>query len=216
MVVLPVMAAETRHLGLGITLSTTFHNPYHLARWLGSMDVMSGGRVAWNIVTAATELEARNVGGSLPPREERYDRADEVLEACCALWNSWTSTPSSSTKENGLFAQSDRFTTSTTTANGSKPRPLADTTQKPRSRPVPHAGRQLRPRTGFRRALGRAIFTDQRSLAALKPSTTTSVPHGHASAAQAWDCAIPGAASTFVIGARPSRSRANGRTTAEA
>ena len=44
MVVLPVMAACTRHLGLGITLSTTFHNPYHLARWLGSMDVMSGMR----------------------------------------------------------------------------------------------------------------------------------------------------------------------------
>src|ERR1700722_2763130 len=89
-VVLPVMAAATRHIGLGATLSTSFHTAYHLARWLGSLDVMSKGRVAWNVVTSATDLEARNAGlDALPPRELRYDRADEVLEACFALWNSW-------------------------------------------------------------------------------------------------------------------------------
>jgi FMN-dependent oxidoreductase (nitrilotriacetate monooxygenase family) len=89
-VVLPVMAAVTRHLGLGATLSTSFHSAYHLARWLASLDVMSKGRVAWNVVTSATDLEARNAGlDQLPPRELRYDRADEVMEACFALWNSW-------------------------------------------------------------------------------------------------------------------------------
>jgi len=72
------------------------------------MDVMSGGRVAWNIVTSATELEARNVGGSLPRREERYDRADEVLEACCALWNSWDADAFILDKEKGLFADPDK------------------------------------------------------------------------------------------------------------
>jgi FMN-dependent oxidoreductase (nitrilotriacetate monooxygenase family) len=89
-VVLPVMAAVTQHLGLGATLSTSFHSAYHLARWLGSLDVMSKGRVAWNVVTSATDLEAQNAGmDELPPRELRYDRADEVMEACFALWNSW-------------------------------------------------------------------------------------------------------------------------------
>ena len=89
-VVLPVMAAATRHIGLGATLSTSFHSAYHLARWLASLDVMSKGRVAWNVVTSATDLEARNAGlDELPPRELRYDRADEVLEACFALWNGW-------------------------------------------------------------------------------------------------------------------------------
>jgi FMN-dependent oxidoreductase (nitrilotriacetate monooxygenase family) len=89
-VVLPVMAAVTRHLGLGATLSTSFLPAYHLARWLGSLDAMSKGRVAWNVVTSATDLEARNAGlDELPPRELRYDRADEVMEACFALWNSW-------------------------------------------------------------------------------------------------------------------------------
>jgi FMN-dependent oxidoreductase (nitrilotriacetate monooxygenase family) len=89
-VVLPVMAAVTQHLGLGATLSTSFHTAYHLARWLGSLDVMSKGRVAWNVVTSATDLEAQNAGlTELPPRDERYDRADEMLEACFALWDGW-------------------------------------------------------------------------------------------------------------------------------
>ena len=104
-VVLPVMAAATTHLGLGATLSTSFHTPYHLARWLGSLDVLSGGRVAWNVVTSATDLEARNAGmAELPPREERYDRADEVLEACFALWDGWEPDAFVLDKEAGVFA----------------------------------------------------------------------------------------------------------------
>src|ERR1700687_893825 len=104
-VVLPVMAAATRHLGLGATLSTSFHSAYHLARWLGSLDVMSKGRVAWNVVTSATDLEARNAGlDELPPRELRYDRADEVLEACFALWNGWDEGAFVLDKKAGVFA----------------------------------------------------------------------------------------------------------------
>src|SRR6516164_4427456 len=87
MTVLPVMARVTRHLGLGATLSTTFHHPYHLARTLASLDHLSHGRACWNVVTSTTDFEARNFGLSdLPAKEERYDRADEVVEACCALW----------------------------------------------------------------------------------------------------------------------------------
>ncbi len=89
MTVLPIMANATRHLGLGATLSTTFIPAYLIARSLGSLDVLSKGRVAWNIVTSATELEARNFGTQLPPRESRYDYADEVVEACLKLWDSW-------------------------------------------------------------------------------------------------------------------------------
>jgi FMN-dependent oxidoreductase (nitrilotriacetate monooxygenase family) len=104
-VVLPIMAAATRHLGLGATLSTSFHTAYHLARWLASLDLLSGGRVAWNVVTSATDLEARNAGMTeLPPRNERYDRADEVLEACFALWNSWDGDAFILDKQAGIFA----------------------------------------------------------------------------------------------------------------
>lgn len=90
MVVLPLMARATRHLGLAPTLSTTFNQPYHLARSLGSLDLISKGRVAWNVVTSSSNYEALNFGEQpIPPKDQRYDRGDEVLEACFALWDCW-------------------------------------------------------------------------------------------------------------------------------
>jgi FMN-dependent oxidoreductase (nitrilotriacetate monooxygenase family) len=104
MIVLPVMARATRHLGLGATLSTTFHHPYHLARVLGSLDHFSHGRACWNVVTSTTDFEARNFGVEhLPAKELRYDRADEVVEACCALWDCWREDALVMDKEKGLF-----------------------------------------------------------------------------------------------------------------
>lgn len=105
LVVLPVMAAATRHLGLGATLSTTFHHPYHLARTLASLDLLSGGRACWNVVTSSTDFEARNFGlETLPDKNERYDRADEVLQACTALWNCWQPDALILDKASGRFA----------------------------------------------------------------------------------------------------------------
>ncbi len=104
MIVLPVMARATQHLGLGATLSTTFHHPYHLARVLASLDHISHGRACWNVVTSTTDFEARNFGvGHLPAKELRYDRADEVVEACCALWDCWREDALVMDKEKGLF-----------------------------------------------------------------------------------------------------------------
>lgn len=104
MAVLPLMARVTRHVGLGATLSTTLHNPYWLARALGSLDVLSKGRIAWNVVTSATDFEARNFGmAGIPPKDERYDRADEVLEACCALWDCWQDDALIMDRERGVF-----------------------------------------------------------------------------------------------------------------
>jgi FMN-dependent oxidoreductase (nitrilotriacetate monooxygenase family) len=90
LLVLPYMARVTRHLGLGATLSTTFHRPYIVARMLASLDILTGGRIAWNVVTSTRNEEARNFGClELPSREERYDMADEFVEACFALWSCW-------------------------------------------------------------------------------------------------------------------------------
>jgi FMN-dependent oxidoreductase (nitrilotriacetate monooxygenase family) len=109
MIVLPVMARATRHLGLGATLSTTFFNAYHLARTLASLDHLSGGRACWNVVTSTMDFEARNFGlGSLPAKELRYDQADEVVEACCALWNCWGEDAWVADKEDGLFIDPEK------------------------------------------------------------------------------------------------------------
>ena len=104
MMVLPVMARATNHLGLGATLSTTFFNPYHLARMLASLDHLSRGRACWNVVTSTMDFEARNFGlDALPAKDLRYDRADEVVEACCALWDCWQDDALVMDKANGLF-----------------------------------------------------------------------------------------------------------------
>lgn len=104
LVVLPIMARVTKHLGLGATLSTTLLHPYWIARTLASLDMLTGGRMAWNIVTSATNLEAKNFGmDGIPGKEERYDRAEEVVEACCALWESWQDGAFVMDKEGGTF-----------------------------------------------------------------------------------------------------------------
>ena len=110
MTVLPLMARVTKHLGLASTISTTFNQPYHIARSLGSLDLLSRGRAAWNVVTSATDFEARNVGlPGVPPKGERYDRADDVLEACCALWDCWDADALVMDKASGVFADASKI-----------------------------------------------------------------------------------------------------------
>jgi FMN-dependent oxidoreductase (nitrilotriacetate monooxygenase family) len=90
--------------GAGATLSTTFHHPYHLARTLASLDHLSHGRACWNVVTSTTDFEARNFGlADLPAKELRYNRADEVVEACCALWDWRQGDALVMDKESGFF-----------------------------------------------------------------------------------------------------------------
>lgn len=110
MTVLPLMARVTRHLGLGNTISTTFNQPYHIARSLGSLDLLSRGRAAWNVVTSATDFEARNFGlDGVPAKDQRYDRADDVLEACFALWDCWDADALVMDRESGVFADAGKI-----------------------------------------------------------------------------------------------------------
>lgn len=85
--VLNAIAAVTTHLGLGGTINTTFNEPYELARQFASLDHLSGGRAAWNLVTSSDAFTGENFrrGGFLTP-EHRYDRAQEILDAARSLW----------------------------------------------------------------------------------------------------------------------------------
>ncbi|HEY0295321.1 MAG TPA: NtaA/DmoA family FMN-dependent monooxygenase [Bordetella sp.] len=163
MTVLPIMAAATSKLGLGATLSTTFYNPYHLARALASLDVLSGGRAAWNVVTSATELEAQNAGmDQLPSKDERYDRADEVLEACMALWNSWDADPFLLDKAQGTFADPSKVHYANYKGKWVKTRGPLSIPRSPQGRPViMQAGGSDRGRI-FAARWAEAIFTVQR------------------------------------------------------
>lgn len=105
MVLLPLMARVTKHLGLGVTFSTSFMPAYIAARWLGTLDLISDGRAAWNVVTTGRDFEAQNCGqAGLPPKDDRYDMADEVLEACDALWNGWEPDALVLDRASGVFA----------------------------------------------------------------------------------------------------------------
>ncbi len=90
MQLLAAIAQETKHIGLAATMSTTFYHPFHIARAFATLDHISEGRAAWNIVTSILHAEARNFGmDRLPAPNERYDFADEVVEACRRLWDTW-------------------------------------------------------------------------------------------------------------------------------
>ena len=160
MTILPIMACVTKHLGLGATLSTTFHHPYHLARLLASLDLLSGGRACWNVVTSTTDFEARNFGmKDLPAKDLRYDRGDEVVEACCALWDCWEEGAMIMDREKGIFIYpcKVRYANYQSQHESNRdPRSI----QPPGSQPV-QAG--FTPRGREFAALGRAIFARRRA-----------------------------------------------------
>ena len=89
-VVAAALSVLTEHIGFVATVSTTFNDPYNVARTFGALDHISHGRMGWNVVTTYDQDAARNFGfAALPAREDRYARADEFLSVVKALWDSW-------------------------------------------------------------------------------------------------------------------------------
>ncbi len=85
--VLAALAATTSHVGLVATASTTYNEPYNLARRFASLDHLSRGRAGWNIVTTFVPDVAANFGSEALPRgDERYDRAEEFVDVVRSLW----------------------------------------------------------------------------------------------------------------------------------
>lgn len=104
--VLMAMAMATEKMGLGATYSTTYHKPFHVARLFQTLDLMMGGRAAWNVVTSINDNEARNMGlDRVIDHDDRYDRADDFLTAVLGLWDSWDDDAIVLDKENGVFAK---------------------------------------------------------------------------------------------------------------
>ncbi|WP_371674794.1 NtaA/DmoA family FMN-dependent monooxygenase (plasmid) [Streptomyces sp. NBC_00289] len=90
MPLLPYMAAVTSRIGLVATASTTYTHPYTTARTFATLANLTSGRVGWNAVASSHRAESENFGrDSVMPSAERYDRADEYVEVCKKLWESW-------------------------------------------------------------------------------------------------------------------------------
>ena len=101
---LSALSAVTKEIGLAGTISTSYSHPYQVARMMASLDHISRGRAAWNLVTSANPNEAPLFGLSEPmPVEERYRRAKEFVDVVCQLWDCWDDDAFIFDTENGQF-----------------------------------------------------------------------------------------------------------------
>lgn len=107
---LTALSQATSRIGLIATVSSTYNEPYNLARRLASVDHVSGGRAGWNIVTSAGADEAANFGlETRPDHARRYARADEFLRIAKALWDSWETAAVLADKSAGRYADPARI-----------------------------------------------------------------------------------------------------------
>lgn len=107
---LSALAPMTRNIGLVTTASTTYNEPYHVARKFGSLDHISGGRAGWNIVTSWSEQEAWNFSREKHlDYDTRYDRAREFVDVVTGLWDSWEEDAFVHDKASGQFYDPDKL-----------------------------------------------------------------------------------------------------------
>lgn len=99
------MAAVTNHIGFGLTYSSTFMHPFYVARLLNSLDHVTGGRLAFNVVASTRLSDAANYGfDGLLEHSKRYERMEEFIDVCTALWNSVAADAIIMDRETGRFA----------------------------------------------------------------------------------------------------------------
>jgi FMN-dependent oxidoreductase (nitrilotriacetate monooxygenase family) len=107
---LPALATVTEHLGLIATASTTYNDPYHIARKFASLDYISGGRAGWNVVTSANPHEALNFGREEHlEHDERYRRAREFFDVVTGLWDSWADDAFIRDVETGIYFDPEKL-----------------------------------------------------------------------------------------------------------
>jgi FMN-dependent oxidoreductase (nitrilotriacetate monooxygenase family) len=109
---LAALAVSTEHIGLVATASTTYNEPYTIARMFASLDVLSGGRIGWNLVTSTSESEAMNYHLSNQMEHgNRYKRASEFAEVVEGLWRSWDKDAFIRDKASGMYFDPDLLST---------------------------------------------------------------------------------------------------------
>jgi FMN-dependent oxidoreductase (nitrilotriacetate monooxygenase family) len=106
------LSAVTNHIGFVSTASTTYEEPYTLARKFASLDHLSAGRAAWNVVTTGNENAAANFGlEHHPEHSQRYERAEEFIEVVKGLWDSWEDDAFIADRESGVYFEAEKLHT---------------------------------------------------------------------------------------------------------
>jgi FMN-dependent oxidoreductase (nitrilotriacetate monooxygenase family) len=103
MTLIGALSSVTTHIGLGATVSTSFSEPFNVARAFATLDHLSGGRAAWNVVTSAHDAAARNFGKQLNEHDLRYEIATEFVDVVRGLWDCWDDGALVADKASGTF-----------------------------------------------------------------------------------------------------------------
>ncbi|KAF2095398.1 putative xenobiotic compound monooxygenase, DszA family [Rhizodiscina lignyota] len=108
--VVPAMAAATKSIGFGVTVATTYEQPYHLARRLSTVDHLTKGRIGWNIVTGYLDSAARNLGATeQPAHDDRYAVAEEYMKVMYKLFeSSWRDDAVVLDRKRGIYTEPSR------------------------------------------------------------------------------------------------------------
>lgn len=162
---LAALAAVTEHVGLIATVSTTYNEPFHVARKFASLDHISGGRAGWNIVTSAGEAEAHNFGVERPAHRDRYARATEFLEVVTKLWDSWEDGAILGDRHAGRYADTDRIHTLDHTGPHFRVRGPLNTSRPPQGHPLLVQAGSSEDGKEFAARFAEAVFTAQQTLA---------------------------------------------------
>jgi FMN-dependent oxidoreductase (nitrilotriacetate monooxygenase family) len=105
----PIMSRAAPGVGFGLTMSTTYHHPFHVARLYNALDHVTGGRIAWNAVTSAYKNEAANYGyAEMVEHDLRYERAQEHLKVVTGLWDTVEKDAIVMDRERGIFADPEK------------------------------------------------------------------------------------------------------------
>lgn len=163
---LAAIAAATERVGLIATASTTYNEPFNLARKFASLDHISSGRAGWNIVTSGNEDEAFNFGfDAIPEHARRYERAQEFVDVTVRLWDSWESSAIVLDPDEGVFADPDKVHTIDYTSDRFRVRGPLNSPRSPQGRPLLVQAGSSESGRDFAAHYAEAVFTAQRSLA---------------------------------------------------
>lgn len=167
LILITAIAAVTSRIGIAATSSTTFNEPFVLARQLASIDHMSGGRAAWNVVTSTSDNEAGNFGKKrILEHEARYERAREFVQIAFGLWDSWEEGALVVDKTAGVFADAGRIHYLHHTGKHFEVRGPLDVPRSPQGRPVIIQAGSSGSGRDFAARYAEVIFTAQPTLEA--------------------------------------------------
>jgi FMN-dependent oxidoreductase (nitrilotriacetate monooxygenase family) len=165
-VLLTALAGATDHIGLIATASTTYNEPYNLARRFASLDHISGGRVGWNIVTTAGLDAARNFNlDDLPAHRQRYARAAEFVDVAVKLWDSWDDDAILADKESGVWGDDARIHPAAHVGEFYRVAGALDVSRSPQGRPLLVQAGSSEDGKDFAARYAEAVFTAQQTLA---------------------------------------------------